>query len=119
MPTRAASPCSTPRCPNLKPCAAHPRVPWDRRKRQASGNGWAWQRTRLRILERDGYVCHLRIACAGAKAEVVDHVLNRARHGDESDENLVAACKACNEAKRRVEAAAGRRSKFLDRTASG
>jgi 5-methylcytosine-specific restriction endonuclease McrA len=89
MPTRAPSPCPTPRCPNVQPCADHVRRPFARSKprRQPAGNGWAWQRTRQRILARDGHRCRY----CGKPATVVDHVVNIAAGGSDDDRNLAAA----------------------------
>jgi 5-methylcytosine-specific restriction endonuclease McrA len=74
------------------------------------GNGWAWQRTRARILARDGNACRY----CGARAEVVDHVVAIAAGGSDHDSNLVACCRACNERKRRDEARRGRGVKNLE-----
>ena len=54
-----------------------------------------WKQTRLTILQRDGYTCHY----CGAEATEVDHILPRIYGGDESDDNLVAACMKCNRSK--------------------
>lgn len=58
-----------------------------------------------RIMARDRSTCRY----CGAPAEVIDHVLGVARGGSDDDANLVACCKACNEAKRKLEAKEGRR----------
>lgn len=101
--------CPEPGCPNLTKrgrCAQHARKPFARTVKYAGGR--AWQRTRARIFARDGYACRIRAeGCTGA-AEVVDHVLNRARGGSDDDSNLVSACRACNDTKRRQEARMGR-----------
>lgn len=68
----------------------------------AGGSGW--QAKRRRILERDGYQCRLNITGCTGRAEVVDHILNRARGLKagismaqlDADQNLIAACKSCN-----------------------
>lgn len=54
-----------------------------------------WAQIRLRVLQRDGYTCHY---CRGEATEV-DHVIPRALGGGEDDDNLVAACVACNRSK--------------------
>ena len=52
-----------------------------------------WRRTRVRILERDGYVCHW----CGGRATEADHLKSRAEGGAMFDpRNLVASCKPCN-----------------------
>lgn len=67
-------------------------------------NGWAWDRKKLEILERDGYRCYL----CGGRAVTVDHILNRARGGTDCDDNLAAICVACHRRKTAREAARGR-----------
>jgi 5-methylcytosine-specific restriction endonuclease McrA len=53
-----------------------------------------WSRTRLRVLQRDGYRCQW----CGARATVVDHVVPRALGGSDHDpRNLVASCVPCNQ----------------------
>ena len=54
-----------------------------------------WAKTRLAILQRDGYECHY---CGGVATEV-DHVIPRASGGSEEPENLVASCMRCNRSK--------------------
>jgi 5-methylcytosine-specific restriction enzyme A len=109
MPNRPPRPCAQPGCPKLSDsgrCPEHARKPWTRSRprRMPGGNGWAWQRTRARIAERDGYRC---VYCGGP-FEVIDHVVPIAAGGSDHDSNLVACCKACNERKRREEARRGR-----------
>jgi 5-methylcytosine-specific restriction protein A len=109
MPRRLASPCAEPLCPRIAVsrgrCAIHKQKskPWQG-KRYAVAGGRGWQRTRARIFERDDGLCRY---CGGV-AEVVDHIVCRARGGSDDDANLVAACKRCNERKRVQEARAGR-----------
>ena len=65
---------------------------------------------RLKVLARDGFVCHY----CGQNAEQVDHIIPISRGGDPVDlDNMVACCKACNISK-------GNRSQgvFLARTAT-
>lgn len=54
-----------------------------------------WQALRLRILERDGYVC----AYCGDKADCVDHIDPIANGGGNSETNLAACCRLCNSSK--------------------
>lgn len=107
-PRSPASPCITPGCWRLQPCPVHCRKPFARPHPYAGGR--AWQRTRKRIVERDGHRCRY----CGAPAEVVDHVLCCAHGGTDDDSNLVASCKRCNEMKRRQEARAGRGTRSTD-----
>jgi 5-methylcytosine-specific restriction protein A len=97
------------RCP---PCRRANDRQRQARRGTAAERGYdaAWQRLRLRILERDGYICHW---CT-SPANTVDHVVPLVFGGARLDEsNLVAACLSCNasrggkaraEAKRRREA---------------
>jgi hypothetical protein len=52
----------------------------------------AWQRQRLRILERDGHVCRW----CGGPADEVDHVIPAIRGGTDDPTNLAASCRPCN-----------------------
>ena len=52
-----------------------------------------WQRTRLAVLERDGYRCHW----CGGRATQADHLKPLARGGAAfNPDNLVASCLRCN-----------------------
>ena len=60
-------------------------------------NNKRWRQLRLVVLKRDDYTC----AYCSKPANTVDHVVPLARGGDKYDtNNLVAACTACNSAKR-------------------
>lgn len=50
---------------------------------------------KVEIHVRDNYTC---VYC-GAESEEIDHVIPLSRGGDNSDKNLVAACKSCNRKK--------------------
>ena len=100
-------PCSKPNCPNLVPmtasrCPAHAAVPWhsNNPRRHQRTNGWAWSRTRQRILDRDVHRC----GC-GAPASQVDHVLSIGQGGSDDDSNLRAICLHCHAKKTATEAA--------------
>lgn len=58
-------------------------------------NNKKWKKIRLAILERDCYTC----AYCGGPATEVDHIIPRVLGGDESDDNLTAACVPCNRSK--------------------
>ena len=63
--------------------------------KQALGSA-KWKRTRLAVLARDGMQC----AYCGKEADQVDHVVSRVSGGDMFDmDNLVAACRLCNQKK--------------------
>ncbi len=53
-----------------------------------------WRDLRVRVLERDGYVCRL----CGGKADAVDHIISwrEAPMLAFSDEHCRAVCTACN-----------------------
>lgn len=55
-----------------------------------------WDKTRSRILRRDGYVCQLRYDVCTAQATQVDHITGP---HDESDTNLQAVCVECHRVK--------------------
>lgn len=112
MPLRPGRPCAQTGCPRLitgsrSHCPEHEPPSWSRavRPRVRGGSGWAWQRLRTHILERDGYTC---VYC-GARAEVVDHVIGVSAGGSDEESNLVAACRHCNERRRIQQAVAGRK----------
>lgn len=70
------------------------------------GYDYKWRALVRFVLERDGYVCQLRIpgVCLGS-ANTGDHVVPLSRGGARLDEdNVQAACRPCNTAKQ-----AGRR----------
>ena len=75
---------------------------YDQRREQIRGNrherGYdsRWDTIRIRILERDGRICHY----CGAPATSVDHVIPKARGGSNNETNLVACCASCNASKR-------------------
>ena len=66
-----------------------------RMREKGGGNPERWTAIRVKILERDNHVC----AYCGRRASTVDHIMPKAKGGDESDRNLVASCKGCNYAK--------------------
>ncbi|MEX1254101.1 MAG: HNH endonuclease [Dehalococcoidia bacterium] len=105
MPFAPAKPCHMAGCPALD-CTVHRRKPWTypTPRRQYAGSGWAWQRLRAHIIERDGGVCNY---CGGG-ATTADHVVAVAHGGTDDESNLVACCEPCNERRRREQAARGR-----------
>jgi len=72
----------------------------------ARGYGWAWQKLRKRILERDCGLCCL---CAKAGkvtlAVDVDHIVNKADGGDDRESNLQSLCRQCHREKTARESA--------------
>lgn len=56
-----------------------------------------WKRTRVRIFQRDGYVCRY---CRKAHVQLeCDHVIPVSRGGSNDDSNLATACRPCNRRK--------------------
>lgn len=70
------------------------------------GYGWAWQQLRERVLTRDNGLCCL---CSKAGrvtlATDVDHVVNKAEGGDDSEANLQSLCRPCHKVKTAGESA--------------
>ena len=59
-----------------------------------------WQAVRRAVLERDRYLCQLRLPGCRRVATSVDHVVGLAQGGQRYEgSNLVAACMPCNVAK--------------------
>jgi len=65
-------------------------------REKGGGSAEKWTAIRVRILERDDYVC----AYCGRKARAVDHVIPLSRGGLTDARNLVACCKRCNSQKK-------------------
>ncbi|MGE5595532.1 MAG: HNH endonuclease [Hyphomicrobiales bacterium] len=89
--TKAASRCRV--CSRLR------RLPRDRRNTAArGGSGWAWQRTRREVVERDGHRC---VACGttGVRFEV-DHIVPLACGGSNEPQNLRTLCVTCHRNRR-------------------
>lgn len=64
-------------------------------REKGGGSPERWTAIRIKILERDNYMC----AYCGRRANTVDHVIPKTQGGDESENNLVACCKRCNNKK--------------------
>ena len=59
---------------------------------------WTWEKTRLRIFERDNYTCQ---HCGAREVSLeCDHLVPISRGGSNEDDNLVASCRSCNQSKR-------------------
>lgn len=56
-----------------------------------------WVQTRLRIFQRDGYVCQY-CGTVGIALEC-DHIVPISKGGSNDDENLLTACRTCNRSK--------------------
>lgn len=59
-----------------------------------------WREFRLRILDRDGWLCQIRDSCCVVQADCVDHIIARVIAPDLSMDpsNARAACTPCNSA---------------------
>lgn len=107
----ASRPCSNVTCHKLAhQCAEHRRKPFATRtpKRAVAGSGWAWQRLRKLIIERDGGLCRLRLEGCTRTAITADHIIGVAAGGSDAPSNLAASCGNCNEQHRRQQAREGR-----------
>ena len=63
--------------------------------KRAIGSG-KWQKLRIQILDRDGWVC---VVC-NRPAHTVDHIIPRVKGGDMwNPSNLQSMCKSCNSSK--------------------
>ena len=79
-----------------------------RGNRHQRGYGYAWERTRKRILERDSYLCQPCLRAARTSvATQVDHVVQRAGGGNEEDSNLQSICLDCHKVKTARESQGG------------
>lgn len=106
MPTKALRPCTWPTCGRLVKrgrCPEHEskhRRQEDQRRgsRQERGYGAAWDRLRLEILERDGYLCQIGRGRGGCTIDAteVDHRIAKADGGTDDEANLQAACHTCH-----------------------
>jgi 5-methylcytosine-specific restriction endonuclease McrA len=63
----------------------------NRIRRNGSTN--KWRRTRLKVLERDNYICFY---CGIPKATHVDHITPVSKAGSDELSNLISACQNCN-----------------------
>jgi 5-methylcytosine-specific restriction protein A len=83
-------------------CPAHA-AEFERRRDRARGSpeargyDWDWRKLRLRVLDRDGWLCQVRLPVCTVDATTVDHVVPLARGGARLDPaNCRAACGPCN-----------------------
>lgn len=83
--------------------------PWHHanESRHARGYGHSWTKTRLRILERDMYLCQACLAQGRATpATEVDHIIPKSLGGTDDDDNLQSLDRSCHATKTQAEAAA-------------
>lgn len=98
--------CTTPGCPQLRPCPTHQPPPWANSTRKATLPP-DWNQRRARILHRDP-ICQLQTPgiCTHTSTEV-DHDDNGPH--DHSRANLRGVCAPCHAHRTKQQAAAGRR----------
>lgn len=79
---------------------------WTQRRQGRSGRGGRpWRRLRQRVLERDRHLCQpCQRTGRATPANEVDHIVNVAEGGTDSDDNLEAICGPCHKAKTASEA---------------
>lgn len=65
---------------------------------EQSSRGTAWDATRKRILDRDGWLCQYcgKDLTQEARDATADHIIPKDSGGTDEDSNLVAACRTCN-----------------------
>lgn len=116
MPRRPQKPCRFSGCNTLTRnangyCDSHSEhaIGW-KRTQQKKGNttdrgyGWAWQKIRKRILQRDAYLCQPCLEIGIVKAATdVDHIINKESGGSDSENNLQSICKECHKLKTAAE----------------
>lgn len=77
-------------------------MPWPTTSRQSRGYGAEWDKKRIRILERDHYLCqcrHCKAAGRVSPASEVDHITPKAKGGSDDDSNLQAINSDCHKRK--------------------
>lgn len=85
--------------------AARERVHGNRHQR---GYGNAWDKLRLRILDRDKYLCQPCLRSGRPEtAQQVDHIVPKAQGGTDDPANCQAICKTCHKAKTARESSHG------------
>lgn len=62
-------------------------------------SGRPWQRIRWEVMSRDQFTCKYCGVLTGPDAEI-DHVIPLSKGGTNELDNLVTACRPCNQAKR-------------------
>lgn len=61
-----------------------------------SSRGTQWEATRLRVLDRDGWICMYCAKPLEGMDATADHITPKDAGGEDIDTNLIAACRACN-----------------------
>jgi 5-methylcytosine-specific restriction endonuclease McrA len=63
---------------------------------QQSSRGAAWDKLRLKCLDRDGWVCAYCGKHLEGKDATADHIIAKENGGKDELTNLVSACRKCN-----------------------
>lgn len=63
---------------------------------QHSSSGPEWDALRLRVLDRDGWMCSYCGKHLEGRDATADHLLAKANGGEDTMTNLIAACRSCN-----------------------
>ncbi len=111
MPVAPPRPCTAPRCNKMitkgSRCEDHQPIAWVSsigKTPTERGYGSKWVRLRNAAMKRDKYICQLCLLqgiCTPARE--VDHILNKARGGSDTMDNLQSVCKPCHKAKTQKE----------------
>lgn len=109
MPVMPPKPCKAPRCRVMASkggyCDEHKPVivPWQSsigKSAKERGYGSSWVKLRKSALKRDYYLCQeCKKSGIATPATEVDHILNKARGGDDDMNNLQSLCKPCHKRK--------------------
>lgn len=82
---RPTGTCTTPGCPELKPCPVHKPKGWGAGQSTKLGrSGWERQARNARTMRTHGHVCHW---CGNPGADQVDHVIALALGGTDDETN--------------------------------
>ena len=106
MPARAPTPCRKPGCGALCRdgkgyCEAHRHTKREQaqngKSRHERGYGWAWERVRKQVIQRDKGLCQLCLASGKVVAgNECDHITPKARGGSDDLSNLRLLCRPCH-----------------------
>lgn len=106
MPNAPKHPCNKPGCgalTNNRYCDKHYTNKSNYQHTKTStqrGYGYAWQKLRIIILQRDKYLCQYCLRDGRVtQAQIVDHIKPKAKGGDDRQDNLQSLCRACHDHK--------------------